>query len=144
MLALLLVGAVLYLVLGDTMEALILGTFALFSVVVTLVQEVRTERVLETLREMDVPEDPDQATMAFYGKAYSEVEKDARARGADIFDFARVWRNRERGPLHHPEFTLLEWYRAGAPYETLMADCANLMALAAESAGARLLTAGAR
>lgn len=57
-----------------------------------------------------------------------------------IFDFARVWRNRERGPLHHPEFTLLEWYRAGAPYETLMADCANLMALAAESAGARLLT----
>jgi lysyl-tRNA synthetase class 2 len=32
-----------------------------------------------------------------------------------IFDFARVWRNRERGPLHHPEFTMLEWYRAGAP-----------------------------
>src|SRR6185437_11965505 len=29
-----------------------------------------------------------------------------------IFDFARVFRNRERGPLHHPEFTLLEWYRA--------------------------------
>ena len=57
-----------------------------------------------------------------------------------IFDFARVWRNRERGPLHHPEFTLLEWYRAGAPYETLMADCASLMALAAETAGARRLT----
>jgi len=37
-----------------------------------------------------------------------------------IFDLARVWRNRERGPLHHPEFTLLEWYRAEAPYETLM------------------------
>ncbi len=56
-----------------------------------------------------------------------------------IFDFARVWRNRERGPLHHPEFTLLEWYRADAPYETLMADCASLLALAAETAGARLL-----
>ena len=54
-----------------------------------------------------------------------------------IFDFARVWRNRERGPLHHPEFTLLEWYRAGAPYETLMEDCAALMALAAETAGAK-------
>ncbi|MGA0599820.1 EF-P lysine aminoacylase EpmA [Caulobacter sp. KR2-114] len=52
-----------------------------------------------------------------------------------IFDFARVWRNRERGPLHHPEFTMLEWYRAEAPYETLMDDCAALLALAAETAG---------
>ena len=51
-----------------------------------------------------------------------------------IFDFARVWRNRERGPLHHPEFTLLEWYRTGEPYETLMDDCAALLALAAETA----------
>jgi lysyl-tRNA synthetase class 2 len=54
-----------------------------------------------------------------------------------IFDLARVWRNRERGPLHHPEFTLLEWYRAEAPYETLMQDCAALLALAADTAGAR-------
>ena len=57
-----------------------------------------------------------------------------------IFDFARVWRNRERGPLHHPEFTLLEWYRANAPYETLMDDCAALLALAAETTGTRTLT----
>ncbi|MBS0411682.1 MAG: EF-P lysine aminoacylase GenX [Proteobacteria bacterium] len=52
-----------------------------------------------------------------------------------IFDFARVWRNRERGPLHHPEFTMLEWYRAEEPYETLMEDCAALLALAARTAG---------
>ena len=57
-----------------------------------------------------------------------------------IFDLARVWRNRERGPLHHPEFTLLEWYRTHAPYETLMQDCAHLLALAAETLGARTLT----
>jgi lysyl-tRNA synthetase class 2 len=55
-----------------------------------------------------------------------------------IFDFARVYRNRERTTLHHPEFTLLEWYRAGAPYEQLMQDCAALLALAAETAGTRL------
>ena len=54
-----------------------------------------------------------------------------------IFDLARVWRNRERGDLHSPEFTLLEWYRARQPYETLMDDCAALLALAAETAGAR-------
>ena len=55
------------------------------------------------------------------------------------FELARVWRNRERGPLHHPEFTLLEWYRAGEPYETLMADCSALLATAAEAAGAKTL-----
>ena len=54
-----------------------------------------------------------------------------------LFSLARVFRNRERGALHHPEFTMLEWYRAGAPYETLMADCAALLALAAETAGVR-------
>jgi lysyl-tRNA synthetase class 2 len=54
-----------------------------------------------------------------------------------IFDFARVFRNRERGALHHPEFTLLEWYRADAPYETLMDDCAALLAEAARAAGTR-------
>jgi lysyl-tRNA synthetase class 2 len=56
------------------------------------------------------------------------------------FELARVWRNRERGPLHHPEFTLLEWYRVGAAYETLMADCAALLGVAAEAAGAKMLS----
>ncbi|MBD9374330.1 EF-P lysine aminoacylase GenX [Rhizobium sp. ARZ01] len=49
--------------------------------------------------------------------------------------FAHVYRNRERGPLHHPEFTMLEWYRAGEGYETLMDDCAELLAVAAQTAG---------
>ena len=50
-----------------------------------------------------------------------------------IVDFARVFRNRERGPLHHPEFTMLEWYRANENYETLMDDCAALLAEAAHA-----------
>ena len=54
-----------------------------------------------------------------------------------IFSLGKVWRNRERGPLHHPEFTMLEWYRARQPYESLMDDCAALLALAAETAGTR-------
>ena len=52
-----------------------------------------------------------------------------------IFEFARVFRNRERGALHHPEFTMLEWYRAGEPYEALMDDCAGFLAVAAAAAG---------
>jgi lysyl-tRNA synthetase class 2 len=52
-----------------------------------------------------------------------------------IFEFARSFRNRERGALHHPEFTLLEWYRADDPYEALMEDCAGFLATAAAAAG---------
>src|SRR5579864_4523508 len=51
-----------------------------------------------------------------------------------IVEFAKVFRNRERGALHAPEFTLLEWYRAGEPYQVLMADCAAILARAAEAA----------
>jgi lysyl-tRNA synthetase class 2 len=57
-----------------------------------------------------------------------------------IFSLGPVYRNRERGPLHHPEFTMLEWYRAGEPYEVLMRDCAAFLALAADRAGARRLS----
>lgn len=54
-----------------------------------------------------------------------------------IVEFARVFRNRERGALHHPEFTLLEWYRANEPYHMLMDDCAALLAEAARAVGAK-------
>lgn len=52
-----------------------------------------------------------------------------------IFAFSHVWRNRERGPLHSPEFTMLEWYRTTAPYDDLMRDCGAILRLAAEAAG---------
>ena len=55
-----------------------------------------------------------------------------------IAAFSHVWRNRERGPLHSPEFTMLEWYRAGEDYTVLMDDCAAFLRIAAEEAGARL------
>jgi elongation factor P--(R)-beta-lysine ligase len=52
-----------------------------------------------------------------------------------IFSFAPVFRNRERGALHASEFTMLEWYRVGAPYTALWDDCAAMLAIAAETAG---------
>ncbi|MBW8743248.1 MAG: cation-translocating P-type ATPase [Sphingomonas sp.] len=55
MLALLLAGGFAYLLLGDLAEALILLAFATFSVVVTVIQEVRTEHVLEALRDLSAP-----------------------------------------------------------------------------------------
>jgi len=53
-----------------------------------------------------------------------------------IFALARAFRNRERGALHAPEFTMLEWYRIEVPLEALMEDCAAVLALAAREAGA--------
>jgi lysyl-tRNA synthetase class 2 len=52
-----------------------------------------------------------------------------------IFEFARVFRNREAGPLHANEFTMLEWYRAGAPLAAIMADCGRILEIAARAAG---------
>lgn len=52
-----------------------------------------------------------------------------------IFEFARVFRDRERGDLHLPEFTMLEWYRAGAPYDAIMADTVVVIAHAAQATG---------
>jgi lysyl-tRNA synthetase class 2 len=85
---------------------------------------------------------PDGASAPFYLHTSPEfaAKKLLAAGETRIFDFARVWRNRERGPLHHPEFTLLEWYRANQSYETLMADCATLLAIAAQTAGAKVLS----
>lgn len=48
------------------------------------------------------------------------------------FAVAHVFRNRERGPLHHPEFTMAEWYRTGEDYSAVMADCIAILRLAAE------------
>ena len=56
-----------------------------------------------------------------------------------IASLGHVWRNRERGPLHHPEFTMLEWYRAGEPYDAVIDDCIALLRLAAETAGGNRL-----
>jgi lysyl-tRNA synthetase class 2 len=52
-----------------------------------------------------------------------------------IFELARVFRDRERGELHLPEFTMLEWYRAKANYDAVMADSIVIIAHAARATG---------
>ncbi|MEO5804903.1 EF-P lysine aminoacylase EpmA [Devosia sp.] len=56
-----------------------------------------------------------------------------------IASLGHVWRNRERGPLHHPEFTMVEWYRVEQAYESVMDDCVALLRLAASITGASTL-----
>ncbi|MBV5307142.1 MAG: EF-P lysine aminoacylase GenX [Desulfobulbaceae bacterium] len=59
------------------------------------------------------------------------------ALGCDrIFQLCNCFRKGERGRLHLEEFTMLEWYRTGADYEDLMADCEQLVSsLLAELGG---------
>ena len=44
-----------------------------------------------------------------------------------LFQLARTFRNGERSATHHPEFTMLEWYRAGERIEALWRDCEALL-----------------
>src|SRR5262245_48748068 len=90
--------------------------------------------------------DPDGARHTLYLHTSPEFAcKKLLAAGEErIFTFAPVFRNRERSALHHPAFTMLEWYRAQRPYDQLMQDCADILRLAAEAAGTRLLCHGTR
>jgi elongation factor P--(R)-beta-lysine ligase len=57
-----------------------------------------------------------------------------------IWQLAHVFRDGERSATHHPEFSMLEWYRADAGYEMLMADCEALLRRAQQAAGAVALS----
>ena len=57
-----------------------------------------------------------------------------------IWQLAHVFRDGERGPTHHPEFAMLEWYRAGAAWRELIADCLGLLRACQAAAGAEALT----
>ena len=56
------------------------------------------------------------------------------------YQFAPVFRGREMSRLHAPEFSMLEWYRAGEDYTALMADCAALLRLASEIGGRKVFS----
>lgn len=86
-------------------------------------------------------EAPDGGTAGLYLHTSPEfaMKKLLAAGEPRIFQMARVFRNGERSATHHPEFTMLEWYRAGEGYERLMADCEALVHAAAEAAGAERL-----
>ena len=89
---------------------------------------------------------PDGARRPFYLHSSPEFAcKKLLAAGEErIFTFARVFRNGERGPLHHPEFTMLEWYRAGEDIRRLIEDCEWIVGEAARLAGAARLRWRAR
>ena len=57
-----------------------------------------------------------------------------------IWQLSHVFRNGERSATHHSEFSMLEWYRAGASYRDLMEECAALVRACQEAAGVGVLS----
>ncbi|TAN55707.1 MAG: EF-P lysine aminoacylase GenX [Rhodospirillales bacterium] len=57
-----------------------------------------------------------------------------------LFQLARCFRNEERSVTHHPEFTMLEWYRADAGLDDLMTDCEDLVKAALQASGQTLFS----
>ena len=92
-----------------------------------------------------VPEASIEAFPVFQGKGRPDLYlipspeinlKRLLAEGLDrIFQLGPVFRQEEQGCHHLPEFTILEWYRAGADYHDLMSDCEAIIEITARSAG---------
>jgi len=83
--------------------------------------------------------DGTQQTLYLHTSPEFAAKKLLAAGETRIFEFARVFRNRERTRLHAPEFTMLEWYRAGEAVDRVMEDTLTMVRCAAKIAGAGLL-----
>lgn len=57
-----------------------------------------------------------------------------------IWQLAHAFRDGERGPAHHPEFAMLEWYHAGIGWRDLAEECRALVAACQQAAGAEALS----
>ncbi|EPY03130.1 EF-P lysine aminoacylase EpmA [Magnetospirillum fulvum] len=82
---------------------------------------------------------PDR-TMSLHTSPEFAMKKLLVAGMPKIYQLARVFRNAERSDTHHPEFTMLEWYRTEASLEVLMDDTETLVAACAEAAGVTRLS----
>src|SRR4051794_13858161 len=85
--------------------------------------------------ELVGPNPDDRMTLYLHTSPEFAMKKLLVAGLPRLFQFARVFRNGERSGTHSPEFTMLEWYRAGAGYRDLMDDCTDLVRAAARAGG---------
>ncbi len=93
--------------------------------------------------EMGEPfRDGDHRTLYLHTSPEFAMKKLLVAGMPRIYQIARCFRNGERSATHHPEFTMLEWYRASADYRVLMEDCEALLRAVMAAVPARALARG--
>lgn len=88
------------------------------------------------------PDEPSR-TLFLHTSPEFAMKKLLVAGAPKLFQFAHVFRNGERSSRHHPEFLMLEWYRAGADTQAIMADCEALVCAAAKAARVGTFKVGA-
>ena len=81
------------------------------------------------------PEGGTEHTLYLHTSPEFAAKKLLAAGETRIVDFARVWRNGEAGPLHAPEFTMIEWYRAHTDWTDVIADTLALARTAQDAGG---------
>ncbi len=108
----------------DTVRAHFAATGALEVETPVLVRAGVTDVHLESLEVRQA----DGTRAGFLHTSPEYAMKRLLAAGApDIYQVARVFREGERGRLHNPEFTMVEWYRLGIDHHALMADVERLL-----------------
>jgi len=90
--------------------------------------------------ELRDPRDRRIATRYLHTSPEFAMKKLLAAGEPRIWQLAHVFRNGEHSTTHHPEFSMLEWYRAGASYLDLMEECEALVRVCQEAAGVDALT----
>ncbi len=77
---------------------------------------------------MELHIDAESSGTQFLRTSPEIFHKQLLASGHDkIFEMGKCFRRGERGPLHHPEYTMLEWYRANADYMDVLEDTRALV-----------------
>jgi lysyl-tRNA synthetase class 2 len=77
---------------------------------------------------MELHIDAEPSGDAFLRTSPEIYHKQLLAQGYErIFEIGKCFRRGERGPLHHPEYTLLEWYRASADYMDMLEETRALI-----------------